>query len=87
MRWVRTTFIGIFLFLTALSCESPTQTGLSTSPEVDIDLEEIKNRGHITALVDNNSVSYFIYKGVPMGYEYELLNLFAKELGVTLRFE
>ncbi len=85
MHCVRTTFLGIFLFFAGLSCDSPTQTRLSTSPEVDIDLGEIKSRGYITALVDNNSVSYFIYKGVPMGYEYELLNLLAKDLGVTLK--
>jgi membrane-bound lytic murein transglycosylase F len=37
--------------------------------------------------VDNNSLSYFIYKGRPMGYEYELLNLLANELKVDLKIK
>ncbi|MEO5601133.1 MAG: transporter substrate-binding domain-containing protein [Cyclobacteriaceae bacterium] len=59
----------------------------TTAPEVNFDLNEIVKRGYINALVDNNSVSYFIYKGQPMGYEYELLNLFAKHLNVDLKIK
>ncbi|HEU5145784.1 MAG TPA: transporter substrate-binding domain-containing protein, partial [Chryseosolibacter sp.] len=51
------------------------------------DLDEIIARGYINALVDNNSISYFIYKGQPMGYEYELLNLFAEHIGVDLKIK
>ncbi len=59
------------------------------SPEVEVnavmlDLDKIKERGTLRALVDNSSTSYFIYKGQLMGYEYELLSLLAKEIGVTL---
>lgn len=51
------------------------------------DLDQIRERGEIVALLDNSSTSYFLYKGRPMGYEYELLTLLAKELGVRLRLE
>lgn len=51
---------------------------------VQLDLEEIKARGKLVALVGNSSSSYFIYRGRPMGFEYELLLDFADELGVTL---
>ena len=51
---------------------------------VDFDLAKIKKRGSLKALVDNSSTSYFIYRGRLMGYEYELLNLLAEELGVDL---
>ncbi len=54
-------------------------------PEVSLDLTEIRERGFITALVDNNSFSYFIYKGRSMGYEYELLKLLANHLQLELR--
>lgn len=57
------------------------------SPEVTLDLDEIKKRGFINALVDNNSFSYFIYKGRAMGYEYELLKLLAKHLQVDLKIK
>lgn len=77
----------IFLFLLfSLACSQPNSTAV-LSPDVEIDLEAIKERGYITALVDNNSFSYFIYKGKPVGYEYELLKLFAKELKVDLKIK
>src|SRR5690606_16952978 len=49
------------------------------------DLDSIRKRGYINALVDDNSISYFIYKGQPMGYDYELLQLFAEHLNVDLK--
>jgi membrane-bound lytic murein transglycosylase F len=49
------------------------------------DLAEIKKRDTLVALTDNSSTSFYIYKGDSMGYEYELLNAFAKEIGVELK--
>ncbi len=77
-------FILFLMFL--LACSQPNNTVLLT-PVVDVDLELIKKRGYITALVDNNSFSYLIYKGRPVGYEYELLRLLAKELKVDLKIK
>jgi membrane-bound lytic murein transglycosylase F len=76
--------LGTVLLL-CFSCVETQQTKFSAVPEVRIDLEEIKKRGYLNALVDNNSISYFIYKGQSMGYEYELLNMLAKRLGVALK--
>ncbi|WP_200974636.1 transporter substrate-binding domain-containing protein [Echinicola sp. 20G] len=52
---------------------------------VQLDLEGIKKRGFIRAVVDNSSTSYYIYRGRRMGYEYELLRNLAKRLDVQLR--
>lgn len=49
-----------------------------------LDLAGIKARGFIRAAVDNNSASYYIYRGRRMGYEYELLRDLSKRLGVQL---
>ena len=49
------------------------------------DLIEIKSTGEIRALVDNSTTSYFVYKGTPMGFEYELLERFANALKVDLK--
>lgn len=57
---------------------------LTLHPPVEFDLDKIKERDTLRAIVDNSTTSYFIYKGQPMGYEYELLNLLAEELGVGL---
>ncbi len=51
------------------------------------DLPEIKQRGYLIALVDNNSYSYFIYRGRPLGFEYELLHHLARHLGVELHLK
>lgn len=48
------------------------------------DLIDIKQRGKLIALTGSNSSSYFVYKGKPMGYEYDMLNTFCKHLGVEL---
>jgi membrane-bound lytic murein transglycosylase F len=47
-------------------------------------LERIKSNGKIVALFDFNSTNYFIYRGEPMGYQYEMLSQLAKHLGVKL---
>lgn len=50
-----------------------------------IDLEDIKKRGTLRAVVDNSSTSYYIYRGRRMGYEYEMLRNFANRLKVQLQ--
>ncbi|MBR9833218.1 transporter substrate-binding domain-containing protein [bacterium] len=48
------------------------------------DIETIKEKGVLRALIDYSSTSYFVYKGQPMGYEYELLETFANYIDVDL---
>ena len=48
------------------------------------DLQQIKSAGVLRAAVDYNSTNYFIYRGKPMGFEYELLQALSKDLGVKL---
>ncbi|MFT5779422.1 MAG: membrane-bound lytic murein transglycosylase F [Crocinitomicaceae bacterium] len=53
-------------------------------PSVPIDLPEILQKGKLTVLFENSTTSYFIYKEKKMGFEYELLRLFAEEIGLDL---
>ncbi|MFM8741561.1 MAG: transporter substrate-binding domain-containing protein, partial [Cytophagales bacterium] len=84
-------FIHFFLFLALFplfQCRQGGETQVFLSePSVETDLAAIQKRGYLNALIDNNSVSYFIYKGTPMGYEYELLQHFAKHLKVKLKIK
>jgi membrane-bound lytic murein transglycosylase F len=82
-KWIFWAFL--VLFQICISCTEPQQVRFAPAPEVKIDLDEIKKRGYINALVDNNSISYFIYKGQSVGYEYELLHNLARHLGVDLK--
>ncbi len=54
---------------------------------VQYDFNKIKERGSIIAIVDNSSTSYFIYKGQPMGYEYDLLKRFANAMDLRLEIK
>lgn len=48
------------------------------------DLDSIIKRGRLIAVTDFNSTNYFIYRGEPMGFNYELLKQFTDHLGVDL---
>ncbi|MBN1337915.1 MAG: transporter substrate-binding domain-containing protein [Bacteroidales bacterium] len=56
-------------------------------PETDRILRKIKERGKIIALLDNNPTDYFIYRGTPVGYHYDLIRQFAKHLEVELEIQ
>lgn len=51
---------------------------------IERDLTELRKQGKLTVLVGNSSSSYFIYRGRPMGFEYELLERLAKHLDLEL---
>ncbi len=48
------------------------------------DLDQIREKGRLVAVTGFNSVSYFIYKGEPMGFNYELLEAFSDHLGIDI---
>jgi membrane-bound lytic murein transglycosylase F len=48
------------------------------------DLDELREKGKIVAVTDFNSTNYFIYKGEPMGFHFELLRSFSEYIGLNL---
>ncbi len=48
------------------------------------DLAQIKESGFIKVVTNYNSTNYFVYKGQPMGYQYELLQQFANFMDIKL---
>jgi len=48
------------------------------------DLDQIREKGRLVAVTGFNSVNYFIYKGEPMGFNYELLEAFSDHLGIDI---
>ncbi len=84
--------IGVlFLFVFfGLGCNSKRQN--TDEPQLTIniverDLEEIKKDGKLKALIAYSGTSYFLYKGKPMGYEYELLERLADHFEVDLEIK
>ncbi|MDD2563738.1 MAG: transporter substrate-binding domain-containing protein [Salinivirgaceae bacterium] len=47
--------------------------------------EEILARDTLIAVTDHSSISYFSYRGQLMGYHYDMLSIFANQLGVELK--
>ena len=54
---------------------------------VHYDLPQMKDSGVLVALTLNSSISYFDYRGEPMGFQYELAEQFAKSLGMELKIK
>ena len=48
--------------------------GTIRQPQLSRDLETIRKDGVLTAIAVYNSTSYFLYRGEPMGFEFELLS-------------
>jgi len=48
------------------------------------DLEKIRETGKMIVVTDYNSTNYFIYRGQPMGYQFDLLQELADYMGVKL---
>ena len=81
--------IRLLLLLTfaLCACKEDTQSEQETIPVFCHDLDDIRSSGKIVALCDASSTSYFVYKGVAMGFEYELLSRFAENLGLALEMK
>lgn len=76
-------YICLFLQLMTTACVHRQK---AVSPKtLAYDLEQMKDSGELTMLTLYSSTSYFIYRGEPMGYQYELASLFAESLGVQLK--
>ncbi|MGM0505156.1 MAG: transglycosylase SLT domain-containing protein [Bacteroidota bacterium] len=73
-------FLFIILFLSFNTCKD----GENDSSVSKNSLERIQKRGKLIAVTDFNSTNYFIYRGEPMGYQYDLLKLLAEHLEVEL---
>ncbi len=77
-------FILMGLFLTScLNNEKKLAEILNVDEQSSV-LRKIRKSGKLVALTDYNSTNYFIYRGEPMGYQFELLKLFAEHLDVKL---
>ena len=73
--------------LVAASVLFAADPGIVIPDPIERDLSDILERDTIVALTSYTSTSYFLYRGEPYGFEYELLRDFAEEAGVAFRIE
>lgn len=77
--------LGILLFLHA--CRKQQAPARVTQEPLVYDLPHIREKGELTVLTLYSSTSYFIYRGEPMGFQYEPAQQFAASLGIKLTVE
>lgn len=96
MKTTQTIVYYLFLSLFIFSCsnssdktqdEEITETELNQNPKEPfyLDLEDIIKRDTLRAISIYSPTSFFLYKGEVMGFEYELLQHIADNLGVYLK--
>ncbi len=73
----------MMIMLVGSSCRKAEKNELEQTPNGST-LEEIRQRGKLQVIADDNFTSYFLYRGSPKGFNYELLRAFADQLGVQL---
>lgn len=87
MKHVIVLIFAMLVSLVPPSC-SYEQPATDTTGEAfilkDQSLTRILERGTLIATTDYNSTNYFIYRGEPAGYQFELLRALARHLGVGL---
>jgi membrane-bound lytic murein transglycosylase F len=71
------------LSILLLTCKNPVSETHSGQTAF-LDLDGIRRQGRLVAVTDFNSTNYFIYKGEPMGFHYELLKQFSEYLNLNL---
>lgn len=79
-----------FLLLVSCSIGEPKSSNessdlsVSVSEPISKDLAEIKKNGVLRMITSYSSGSYFLYNGIQVGFEYELLKAFTKENDMAL---
>lgn len=83
-------YIGVLMLLsayTALSgCGSKENSAGPTllPAPVSFDLDSIRKRGSLILLTENSASTYYLYRGRPTGFDYEMMKALANYLGVKL---
>ena len=76
-----TTLLALLIFTGGCSSSDDVRPG----PPIERGLAAIQERDTLVALTTYNSTSYFLYRGAPMGYEYDLLKAFADAQDLALK--
>lgn len=76
---------SLFLLLGMWSCRpSGAEKEDLGKQQKSTELSRIMKSGKLRAVVDYNSTNYFIYKGSPMGFKFEILQHLANDMGLKL---
>ncbi len=74
----------LLLFIGCLSRHTSSHTTVGGDSALIASYDSIKSRGELRVLTLSSSTSYFLYKGTPMGVDYEMVREFALSQGLRL---
>jgi membrane-bound lytic murein transglycosylase F len=74
--------LPIILLLVATCKDTPER--IAPMREVN-DLSQILEKGKLIAITDYNSTDYFIYRGQPLGYQYDMMQDLADHMNIKLQ--
>ncbi len=77
----------LLLSLFMLTCKSSNDGGEIPKRPPLRDIEAIQERGTLKILTENGAVSFYKYKDKYLGFEYDILDTFARSIGVELEVE
>jgi len=76
--------VSLVCSLVCWTCSGDKKANSQKDKKKETELTRIMKSGKLRAVVDYNSTNYFIYRGKPMGFEYELLQHLASDMRVKL---
>lgn len=80
-----TTILISLIFVVFIGCKQKDKKNEKLNYKKNT-IEKIRKRGKLMVTSNYNSIDYFIYKGMPMGFQLEMMEEFSKYLGVKLQF-
>ena len=85
--WIACLLLFALAFAGPLACDSGPEgeVAVELPDPIDRDFDAIVERDTLVVLTTFNSTSYFLYRGEPMGYEYDFLQRFAREHDIHLK--
>lgn len=84
---IKITFLLLVCCFFLFSCNQTNRDKKANKEVIALEpnnLQRITETGVLRAVVDYNSTNYFVYRGKPMGFQYELLQALCEDLEVKL---
>ncbi|PIE81887.1 MAG: lytic transglycosylase F, partial [Candidatus Delongbacteria bacterium] len=78
-------YISIFLLILLMFLLLVFLRKKEKTTEKNIDFQEIKVKGELIVGISSNSTDYFVYRGNPMGFQFEILTQFAERHNLKLK--
>lgn len=85
--YLTTAILSMLLLSGGCGSEADTDDSDTDLPASGYDMPFTKERGTLHVLMDNNISSYYILKGQPRGFDYEILKWYCKDHGLDLKVD